>query len=79
MARWTNDHWVSTIHRVVNHGNENKRRQSIAFFHNVNADQMIEAIPTCVGPNNPPKYPPIKAWDLLIEKHNASVRNGGKY
>ncbi len=35
MARWTNDRWVSTLHRVVNVPPEQgglNRRQSIAFF-----------------------------------------------
>ncbi|WP_244425425.1 2OG-Fe(II) oxygenase family protein [Pseudaminobacter salicylatoxidans] len=36
MALWTNDRWVSTMHRVVNPSPEDggmDRRQSLAFFH----------------------------------------------
>lgn len=77
MARWSNDRWVSTLHRVVQPAAAAaappQRRQSIAFFHNLNADAMVEAIPTCVGPNNPPKYEPIKAWDLLMSKHSSAT------
>ena len=73
MARWTNDRWVSTLHRVVQPPQAAKlppaRRQSMAFFHNVNHDQIIECIPTCASPSNPPKYEPIAAWDLLMQKH----------
>jgi len=39
MARWTNDRWVSTVHRVVNPPSDtggSTRRQSIAFFHQPN-------------------------------------------
>ncbi len=39
MARWTNDRWVSTLHRVVNsnsNGTTSNRRQSLAFFHQPN-------------------------------------------
>jgi isopenicillin N synthase-like dioxygenase len=41
MGRWTNDHWVSTLHRVVNPPMESasmSRRQSLVFFHNPNYD-----------------------------------------
>jgi len=77
MARWSNDRWVSTLHRVVQPPHAAKlppaRRQSMAFFHNVNHDQIIECIPTCQSAEQPPKYPPITAWDLLIQKHAAST------
>jgi len=72
MSRWTNDKWVSTRHRVVNPPSK-ARRQSIAFFHNLNHDQNVACIPTCTGPANPPKYPDILAWELLMQKHLASV------
>jgi len=71
MQRWTNDRWVSTPHRVIN--SSPQRRQSIAFFHNINADQMVECIPTCRDKNGQAKYPPITAWEHLIEKHKAST------
>jgi isopenicillin N synthase-like dioxygenase len=81
MAMWTNDRWVSNRHRVVNPtdvANINKRRgstrrQSMAFFHNINGDHLVECIPTCASASNPPKYTPIKAWDHLIQKHLSSV------
>jgi isopenicillin N synthase-like dioxygenase len=77
MARWTNDKWVSTLHRVVQPPQAAAlppaRRQSIAFFHNVNADAVVSALPTCTDAANPPKYPPIQAWDFLLQKHQAST------
>lgn len=77
MARWTNDRWQSTKHRVVvppvDPGRPT-RRQSMAFFHNINADEVVECIDTCWGPDEPKKYPPIVAFDFLMEKHLASVR-----
>ena len=57
MGRWTNNHWVSTLHRVVNPPMEAasmSRRQSLVFFHNPNYDAMIECIPSCQGPGIPP-------------------------
>lgn len=77
MPRWTNDRWVSTLHRVVNPPFDNgNRRQSVAFFHNIDHDHLVECIPTCTSADNPPKYPPILFWDHLMEKHLAST--GGK-
>jgi isopenicillin N synthase-like dioxygenase len=59
MARWTNDYWVSTLHRVVNppmDAADLSRRQSLVFFHNPNYDAVIACIPSCQGPDRPPKY-----------------------
>ena len=56
MARWTNDTWVSTLHRVVNPplaAADMSRRQSLVFFHNPNYDAVIECIPSCQGPEQP--------------------------
>jgi isopenicillin N synthase-like dioxygenase len=76
MARWTNDQWVSTMHRVVKPPSDNEqdsRRQSFAFFHNLNKTALVETIPTCVDESNPAKYPPINAMDHLMEKHLAAT------
>jgi len=49
------------------------RRQSIAYFCNINNDALVEPIPTCVDQNNPSKYKPVTAGDYLLEKHYASM------
>ncbi|MDO8365135.1 MAG: 2-oxoglutarate and iron-dependent oxygenase domain-containing protein [Actinomycetota bacterium] len=70
MARWTNDRWRSTMHRVqVPSG----RRQSIAFFHNANWDAVIECIPSCLAPGEVPKYAPIEAGPHLMQKFQSTV------
>ena len=59
MARWTNDTWVSTLHRVVNPpagAGAASRRQSIVFFHNPNYDADISCIPSCANSRDAPKY-----------------------
>lgn len=79
MARWTNDKWTSTLHRVVMPDRDAKgstRRQSMAFFHNINPDHVVECIETCTSEENPPKYEPIRAFDFLMMKHAAAT--GGK-
>lgn len=76
MARWTNDRWVSTLHRVAVPPADkfgSCRRQSAAFFHNINADHLVTCIETCTSPTNPPKYPPIPAFEHLMQKHLAST------
>jgi len=77
MQRWTNDQWVSTLHRVINPHNStisNQRRQSLAFFHNLNGDAVVQTIPTCITPSSPAKYPAVEAWKHLIDKHEASTK-----
>jgi isopenicillin N synthase-like dioxygenase len=76
LARWTNDRWKSTLHRVVNppvDAQGSTRRQSIAFFHNANWDAEIAAIPTCLGPGETPKYPPVLAGRHLMSKFVSTV------
>lgn len=70
MRRWTNDKWQSTLHQVINppSGSNWGRRQSIAFFHNINPDAVVSVIGT-----DEPKYEPIVAGDFLLQKHLASM------
>ena len=71
MARWTNDRWRSTLHRVVNPptGGGSNERFSIAFFHNANWDALV----TCVTEGDEPKYPPIRAGAHLMGKFRSTV------
>lgn len=64
MARWTNDMWRSTIHRVmppVRLPDKINKRRSVAFFVDGNFDAVIECLDTCTSASNPPKYPPVLA------------------
>lgn len=70
MARWTNDRWRSTMHRVqVPAG----RRQSIAFFHNANWDAVIECLPPCLAAGERPRFAPIAAGPHLMQKFQSTV------
>ena len=71
MARWTNDHWLSTLHRVANppeEANGGSRRLSIVFFHHPNYDATVTCLPTCVERGGAPKYGPITVSDYYIMK-----------
>lgn len=70
MARWTNDRWVSTLHRVVNPPREHAQseRLSVAFFHAPNYDAEIRCLESCRIPGEPPKYDPIYFAAYYIDK-----------
>jgi isopenicillin N synthase-like dioxygenase len=64
LVRWTNDRFLATPHRAVNcSGGE---RYALAFFCDANIDWPIAAVPTCVSPDNPPKYPTTYYTDYMI-------------
>ena len=63
MARWTNDYFLSTMHRAINASG--RKRYSIPFFFGVNSRERIEVLPSCQSPDNPPKYAPIEAGDYI--------------
>lgn len=71
MMEWTNDKWISTMHRVVNPPRDKalgSRRQSLVFFHQPNYDAMVEVLPSCQDPAHPPKYEPITSGQHLYNK-----------
>ena len=70
MARWTNERWASTLHRVVNPplGMAQSRRLSIGMFVHPNYDQRIECVPTCLAPGEKPRYPAITAGEHIKRK-----------
>ena len=69
-ARWTNERWQSTLHRVKPPivGGTIHRRRSAAYFHDGNADAVISAIPSCVAPGAEPLYPPITVTEHIAAK-----------
>ena len=79
MMRWTNDRWVSTLHRVVNPPSklrQTSRRQSLVFFHNPNPDAVVECLPGCCGPDNPLRYPAITPGEFIAEKSRKAYGAG---
>mmetsp|Transcript_23456 Transcript_23456/g.50839 ORF Transcript_23456/g.50839 Transcript_23456/m.50839 type:complete len:138 (+) Transcript_23456:689-1102(+) len=76
MRQWTNDRWLSTLHRVVVTKEDAERRQSIAYFCNVNGDCMVDPRDLLTGKDSEattPKYQPISAKEHLMAKHLASM------
>ena len=76
LMQWTNDVWVSNLHRVVNPPPDVARtshRISIAYFHQPNYDALIECIPTCTGPDAPPRYRPVRSGDYRDRKYSDTL------
>lgn len=74
MRRWTNDRWLSTLHRVVIPSDQDftRRRQSLAYFHNVNRDAIIEVL--VKDEAEVVKHAPVVAGEFLMQKHLASMQ-----
>jgi isopenicillin N synthase-like dioxygenase len=70
MRRWSNDRFLSTPHGVLNESRTD--RYSIAYFHSPNPDRVIECLPSCVGADNPARYPPAVYRDLVLEFYRAN-------
>lgn len=71
LSMWTNDQWVSTLHRVVPPpvGTEaGATRRSIARFLDGDPSVLIEPIPHCVPVGEAPRYPPVNAGEWLMAK-----------
>ncbi len=57
MQRWTNHRFKSTAHRAL--PPVGRPRYAIPYFMGPHLDTEIACLPTCEGPGDPPRYPPI--------------------
>jgi isopenicillin N synthase-like dioxygenase len=73
-ARWTNDLYTSSLHRVINRSPE--ARVSIPVFTSPNGATTIACLETCAGPGNPPRYAPIRAEDYLKSMLDKAYETG---
>lgn len=74
LQRWTNDRYVSTMHRVI--GVPDRDRYSIACFYDLDHEALIEVLPTCVTDGQAARYAPITAGAHLQERYEASMATG---
>ncbi|MDH3292963.1 MAG: hypothetical protein OER95_01420 [Acidimicrobiia bacterium] len=86
LARWSNDVYRSTPHRVV--GPVGADRISIPFFVNPDPATVVDCIPACVTAERPCRYGPVTAGEFLasridspaepyIDRHDGPVRRLG--
>lgn len=71
LARWTNDRFQSTQHRVI--GGPDRDRVSIPFFVNPNPATLVECLPSCVTESNPCRYEPVTAGEFLAARIDGRI------
>lgn len=71
---WTNDLYISTLHRVFNVSPA--ARISVPLFASPNGATRVECLETCTGPGNPPRYPPMGAEDYVKRMLDQAYQTG---
>ena len=74
MARWTNDIYSSTPHRVLNRSGH--ERYSFALFYGANYDTEVVCLPTCQDADHPPRYAPVLAGEWTSENLRSTYFDG---
>lgn len=75
LARWSNDRWLSTMHRVVpprDASGRLVRRRSAAFFHDGNADAVISTLAPCRAADGTSAYADVTVAEHLAQKLGGS-------
>ncbi|MCY3754943.1 MAG: isopenicillin N synthase family oxygenase [Alphaproteobacteria bacterium] len=70
LHRWTNGRYKSTPHRAQ--PPLDRHRYAIPYFFGPNLDAEIRCAPTCTGPDNPPRWPPVIYEDHLAWWYDAN-------
>jgi isopenicillin N synthase-like dioxygenase len=63
LNRWTNGRFMATPHRVLP---VKKDRYSLAFFYSPTWDTVADPMPSCVSPDNPPQFKPVRFLDYRV-------------
>ena len=82
LMRWTNDRFVSTLHRVMVPPLDavgETRRLSIGFFVGPRYNATVECLPTCCGPDDPPKYAPVLVDDYRTHRFAAGAGDNSPF
>ena len=75
LARWSNDRWLSTMHRVVpprDSAGQLTRRRSAAYFHDGNADAVITTLEPCLAADGTSSYGAVTVGEHLAQKLGGS-------
>lgn len=70
LARWTNDIYRSTRHRVINRGGQT--RYALAYFFDPDPEADLSPLPGCLAHGQKPHYPPTTCLAHLLDKIDES-------
>lgn len=76
MARWTNNRWRSTLHRVSNPDRSltgSTQRLSMVAFTGPNEEHVVTSLPSCVSEESPSLFEPVIAGEYIRAKIRASM------
>ncbi len=73
MMRWSNDTYMSNLHRVIN--KSGRERYSIPFFYSGNPDFVIGCLPGCESADDQgSNYSPVKVEDWILGRHSNTFK-----
>ncbi|KAI0121344.1 MFS transporter [Xylariales sp. AK1849] len=75
--QWTNDVYISNVHRVINHSGGD--RYSIPFNYNGNPDFVIKCIEKCRARAEEEKHAPVSVEDYVRQKYKDVYARAGIY
>lgn len=73
LARWTNDTYHSTVHRVIIQSNSD--RYSIPFFFGPNSNTIVKVLASCQSIDRPIRYEPVCSGEYLQERYRQTQRH----
>lgn len=76
MMRWTNNKYLSNLHRVIN--KTGRERYSVPFFFSGNPDFVVSCLPNCEDAHAGAKYPPITVDEWMRGRYAETYGSKGE-
>ena len=77
MMRWSNDRYISNLHRVINVSGE--ERYSIPVFFSGNPDFVVKCLPNCRREGEQEKYEPITVEQAVLNGYADSYGRAERF
>lgn len=77
LRQWSNGEFLSTPHRVVNLSD--RPRYSIPFFFDAHESTLVAPLESCVGPDRPAAFEPVRVGDHLRSELEAGFDHHRKH